>query len=65
MANKNLVAEMARADIKTHDIATVIGRDDRTARNKIDGITDFTLPEAIKIRDTLFPSMRLEYLYAK
>ncbi len=65
MQNKNLIAEMARANLKPHDIAIVIGRDDRTAKNKIDGSSEFTYPEAVKVRDKLFPGMRLEYLYAQ
>ena len=65
LPNVNLIAELARANLKPHDVAVVIERDDKTAKNKIYGLTDFTLPEAIKVRDVLFPSLRLEYLYAK
>lgn len=35
----------------------------RTVDNKLDEITDFTIPEAFKIRDTFFRNMRMEYLF--
>lgn len=61
---KNLIAEMARRGYKFHDIAVCIGSSDRTAKNKVNGDTDFTVPEALKVRDELFPDLRMEYLYA-
>ena len=63
MKFKNLAAEMARNNIKMGDIARVIEKDEKTARNKTHGVSEFTLPEAVKIRDTFFPSCSLEYLY--
>ena len=40
-----------------------IGCSEKTARNKINGETDFTYPEAEKVRNSLFPGMRMEYLF--
>lgn len=61
----NLSAEMARYGISINDIKTLIGKSDRTTRDKIRGRYDFSLPEAILIRDKLFPSLTIEYLFAK
>ena len=59
----NLKAEMARAGVSKEDIKNLLGCSLRTIDNKLDGITDFTLPEAFKIRDCFFPSLRMEYLF--
>lgn len=60
---KNLEAEMKRNGVTNADIQKVLGVSERTVRNKINGDTDFTYPEAKKLRDTLFPNCRMEYLY--
>lgn len=60
---KNLEAEMTRFDISNDDIAKVINKNSRTVRNKRAGITAFTLPEIITIRDTFFPELKLEYIF--
>ena len=61
---KNLSAEMVRSGISTRDIAAVIGKTQRSAQDKVRGAFPFSMPEAIKIRDSLFPGMTLEYLFA-
>lgn len=61
----NLEAEMARRNIKKKEIAEALGISERTLRNKLSGISDFTLPEATKIKDKFFPSLDLQYLFAK
>ena len=45
------------------DIMRTIGCSEKTARNKINGETDFTYPEAEEVRNRLFPGMRMEYLF--
>lgn len=59
----NLKAEMQRNGLTIRDIMTTIGCSEKTARNKINGETDFTYPEAEKVRNRLFPGMRMEYLF--
>ena len=59
----NLELEMKRYGVTNTDIQQLIDVSERTVRNKLSGETDFTYPEALKIRDTYFPSMRMEYLY--
>jgi len=61
---KNLEAEMRRYGISCKDIAEHIVCSEKTARNKISGKSEFTFPEALKIRNDFFPSMRMEYLFA-
>ena len=51
---RNLKAEMERYGVSIHDIHILIGKTERSARDKINGKATFTLPEAVKIRDTYF-----------
>lgn len=44
------------------DTGLVIDRKKHT--DKVRGAFPFSMPEAIKIRDSLFPGMTLEYLFA-
>lgn len=61
----NLEAEMARKQINVPDIAKAIGVNEKTVRNKISGKTKFIFDEALIIKDTFFPSLDLQYLFAK
>ena len=61
----NLRAEMAREHIGNTEIAKAINKNDKTVRNKMHGITLWLFDEAVKIRDTYFPTLKLEYLFAK
>lgn len=61
---KNLLAEMNRYGVTNTDIEEVLECSPRTVTNKLSGVTDFTFPEAVKLRDRLFPNQRLEYLFA-
>lgn len=62
---KNLKAEMARFGVSNLDIQNALGCSAKTVLNKLDGTTEFTMSEGFKIQNTFFPSMRLEYLFAK
>lgn len=61
----NLAAEMARNGVSISDFQAVLGCTDKTVRNKMAGATEFSVGEAMKIRDTFFPGMRIEYLFAQ
>lgn len=61
---RNLSAEMARYGVRNVDIQNLLSCTDRTVKNKIDGITEFSVAEALKIRDAFFPGLRVEYLFA-
>lgn len=62
---RNLLAEMARKDIKQIDMATALGVNEKTLRNKLNEVTAFTFPETQLIRNTYFPELKLEYLFAQ
>ena len=61
---KNLSAEMARYGVSNNDIQSLLSCTDKTVRNKLNGVTEFSFGEAMKIRDTFFPGIRLEYLFS-
>jgi transcriptional antiterminator len=58
-----LKAEMARKGLKGADIANTLHISPKSAYNKINGITEFTLKETIQIRDKHFPGMTLDVLF--
>lgn len=62
---RNLAAEMARQGLTNTDIAKIIGKSDRSVRDKIKGKYDFSIPEGRKIRDCCFPGFTLEYLFTR
>ena len=62
---RNLKAEMERYGVSVRDISTLTGKTERSARDKVNGRATFTLPEAIKIRDTYFQGFSMEYLFAE
>lgn len=62
---RNLKAEMVRHGVTVDDIYPVIEKTKRTTAYKIDGKYDFTMPEAITIRNKFFPGMTLEYLFTQ
>lgn len=61
---RNLRAEMERYGVTVADIQKILGCSEKTVRNKINGETDFTLPEAFKIKNEFFKGYTLEYLFA-
>lgn len=63
---KNLCAEMTRYGVSNNDIQTVLGcsLSLKTVQNKVSGATEFSVVEAMKIRDQFFPGLRIEYLFA-
>lgn len=60
---KNLSAEMARFGVGVSDLQRILNCTDRTVRNKLSGVTEFSVNEAFAIRDALFPGLRIEYLF--
>jgi hypothetical protein len=59
---RNLLAEMYRRGVKVAAIAEALSINEKTVRNKIQGYSAFTFPEAEALRDTFFPEENLEYL---
>jgi predicted transcriptional regulator len=59
----NLLAEMARNKISKHDIADCLGVSDKTIRNYFNGSTKISWLNTLKIKNTFFPNLDLEYLF--
>jgi hypothetical protein len=62
---ENLQNAMNAKKVTTRALALLIGTTEKTAKNKIDGITDFTFDEAVAIIENLFPEYDMRYLFAK
>lgn len=62
--HRNLRAEMVKMNITISQLAGDIGVSEKTLRNKINGVTDFTLPEAQAIRKKLRSVLTLDELFA-
>ena len=66
----NLMAELLKKGIRQSNaiklIAKVIGVSEKTVRNKINGITEWKLSEAVAINDKFFDGKQsIEYLFSK
>ena len=59
----NLAAEMARKGIVNKDIAEVLGMSTEVTRKRLVGETPISISDAIKIRDVLFPTLMVDYLF--
>lgn len=63
MEHINLKAEITRHKVRVKDIAESIGISERSMRNKLNGVTDFTWRQACKIQKEFFPELSKEYLF--
>lgn len=61
---RNLSVEMARFGVSNADIRAVLSCSSKTVINKLNNATEFSVSEAIAVRDALFPGLRIEYLSA-
>lgn len=59
----NLKAEMVRHGVKVSDVAKVLRVSERTVRAKLTGESDFTVSEAFRLRDEVFPGLEFDYLF--
>lgn len=60
-----LKREMLTQKISIHQLSEKVGVTEKTLRNKINGITDFTWPEVLKIRNLVASHLHLEELFLK
>lgn len=60
---RNLLAEMSRSRITRRDIAACLGVSEKTARNYINGISKISWQDTLKIKNTFFQKLSLEYLF--
>ena len=63
VSTANLEAEMTRKTISRRDIAELLGVTYRTIHSKFNGESEWTLSECLRIRDSCFQGMDLEYLF--
>lgn len=61
---RNLLAEMARADITKKQIANFLNLRVATICDKMNGKYGFKLDEAFRIKKEFFPQLSIEYLFA-
>lgn len=59
---RNLNAELCRCNIKTKELAHMLGVSIKTINNKMSGRSEFTLSE-IKAIASLFPNVSITYLF--
>lgn len=57
-----LVGEMAKKEIKRKQMSELLGISEKALKNKLDGKTAFTWPEAYKIQNTFFPYIEIKRL---
>lgn len=60
---KNLEAEMKRNNISRNDIANLLGISYRTVHSRFNGESEWGYSECVKIRDSYFQGMSLDYLF--
>lgn len=64
MAYFNLLLEMKKKNIKGYDLALILDINRNTLSNKINGSSDFTVTEALKIRRNVFQDeFTIDYLF--
>jgi len=61
---RNLIAELARHEISTKELAAILNVTPKTINNKIAGRSEFTLPEILKI-SSIFPALEISFLFAR
>ena len=59
----NLRNELRAKNISLVAFSKLIGCNDKTVQNKLNGITEFTLSE-IRVTLEIFPQFKMEYLFA-
>ena len=59
----NLEAEMKRKNISRSDIANLLNLSYRTIHSRFNGESDWGYSECVKVRNTYFPDMTLDYLF--
>lgn len=61
----NLSSELKRKNIAQKVIADLLKCTEKTANNKICGVTDFTISEAFAIHKNLLPEFDMDYLFTR
>ena len=59
----NLRAEMARKQIRTLDIAHLLGVSEKTTRNYLNGKSKISWLDVLTIQKSFFPKLKVSYLF--
>lgn len=62
---KHLEKILNDKSITTKALASLLDVTEKTALNKVRGITDFTLNEAMKIKSVICPEYTFDYVFAR
>lgn len=62
---ENLKEALRQKHITVDMVATLLGIHRNTASSKVNGTTEFTVQEALMIKDSFFPEYELSYLFQK
>lgn len=65
MAYLNLRAEMARRGVMIKDLMEVTGKSRSAVSMNLNGNSEFSIGESIKIKERFFPDMDYEILFEK
>ena len=60
-----LIGEMAKQKVTKRDLSDLLGVHWNSITNKISGESDFSVTEAIKIRDRYVPEWKIENLFRR
>lgn len=58
----NMMTELRRKNITNKAVAELLGVSEKTVFNKLDGSSELTVSEAMKININLLPEFKLSYL---
>lgn len=61
----NLANELRNKKITNRVIAELIGCDEKTVFNKLNGKSDFTITEGLLIRHNVLPEFDMDYLFTR
>lgn len=64
MGYPNLKAEMARANVEIKDLMEATGKSRAGVSNNLNGRGKFSVADSLSIRNKLFPTLTIDYLFA-
>lgn len=64
MGYPNLKAEMARTNVEIKDLMEATGKSRAGVSNNLNGRGKFSVADSLSIRNKLFPTLTIDYLFA-
>lgn len=61
----NLRGEMAKRKISIEEVADFLGIHRNSVTNKLNGDSNFSVDESMKLQEKFFPDLDLKYLFKK